>query len=62
LGLRLADMVGFLTIEYHLGRLGNSVVISSSNNFAQPSLFFQVFRHFLRVERTKIDSYEDAVI
>ena len=42
-------MVEFSTIEYHSGRLGSFVRIWSSNNFAQPSLFFQVFRHFLRV-------------
>jgi hypothetical protein len=41
-------MVEFSTIVYHLGRLGRFVVIWSSNNFAQPPLFFQVFRHSLR--------------
>ena len=41
-------MVEFSAIGYHLGRLGRFVVIWSSNNFAQPPLFFQVFRHSLR--------------
>ena len=40
-------MAEFLTIGYHSGRLGSFVVIWSSNNFAQPPLFFQVFRHSL---------------
>ncbi|HNO95066.1 MAG TPA: DUF5677 domain-containing protein, partial [Anaerolineales bacterium] len=35
--------------------MGRFVVIWSSNNFAQPPLFFQVFRHFLRDFETRLE-------
>ncbi len=47
LTLRLAGMAEFSTIGYHSGRLGKFVEIWSFHKFAQPSLFFQVFRHAL---------------